>query len=127
MIIWTVHEPHGASGTCFDMDELELEEQERDLGFHGGLGRLLHGFCACFVILLGQMGRTLEEKGKVMMGRLDLGSSGGADWGLIEQRGFDWALELLETRRDDYGLIIASFLVCFESGKPLVEYWGSTA
>ncbi|GAB2242519.1 hypothetical protein Droror1_Dr00019294 [Drosera rotundifolia] len=42
--------------------------------------------------------------------------SGGADWGLIEQRGFDWALELLETRRDDYGLIIASFLVCFECG-----------
>ncbi|GAB2256697.1 hypothetical protein Droror1_Dr00022756 [Drosera rotundifolia] len=41
--------------------------------------------------------------------------SGGAG-GLIEQRGFDWALELLETRRDDYGLIIASFFVCFESG-----------
>ncbi|GAB2225764.1 hypothetical protein Droror1_Dr00021529, partial [Drosera rotundifolia] len=72
IILGTVHEPHGASRNCFDMDELELEEQERDLGFHGGLGRLLHGFCACFVILLGQMGRTLEEKGKVMMGRLDL-------------------------------------------------------
>ncbi|GAB2217878.1 hypothetical protein Droror1_Dr00001091 [Drosera rotundifolia] len=52
--------------------------------------------------------------------------SGGADWGLIEQRGFDWALELLKTRRDDYGLIIASLLVCFESGKLLVEYWEST-